>query len=218
MAQPISSALVATLVLLSSCAAQNSSQPAATIESPTTTREEPRKPTTTRVTPTTYRRSLKIGMECPPWSAESTPYRAEFQFSISELEEFASAIIDYGDGKGYSSPSLADAEQNMFWHNYAEPGYYTVSVLVTNTNDLEFTADCSFSFRKAPAATSTTAQPTPTPSPRCDPNYSGCVPIDSDVDCAGGSGNGPSYARGPVQVIGRDIYGLDGDNDGIGCE
>jgi len=54
---------------------------------------------------------------------------------------------------------------------------------------------------------------------RCDPNYSGaCVPIASDVDCAGGSGNGPAYVQGPVQVIGTDIYGLDRDGDGIGCE
>lgn len=60
--------------------------------------------------------------------------------------------------------------------------------------------------------------PPPAPSPSCDPNYSGCVPIDSDVDCAGGSGNGPSYANGPVSVIGYDIYGLDGDGDGVGCE
>lgn len=52
----------------------------------------------------------------------------------------------------------------------------------------------------------------------CDPNYSGCVPIASDVDCAGGSGNGPAYVRGPVRVIGRDIYGLDRDKDGWGCE
>ncbi|MGR0158586.1 hypothetical protein [Paenarthrobacter nitroguajacolicus] len=54
----------------------------------------------------------------------------------------------------------------------------------------------------------------------CDPNYAGaCVPIASDVDCAGGSGNGPAYVRGPVTVIGTDIYQLDGnDNDGIGCE
>ena len=33
---------------------------------------------------------------------------------------------------------------------------------------------------------------------KCDPNYSGCVPIASDVDCAGGSGNGPAYVRGPI--------------------
>ena len=55
--------------------------------------------------------------------------------------------------------------------------------------------------------------------PKCDPNYSGaCVPIASDVDCAGGSGNGPAYVQGPVQVIGEDIYGLDDDDDGIACD
>lgn len=56
------------------------------------------------------------------------------------------------------------------------------------------------------------------PDSSCDPNYSGCVPIDSDVDCAGGSGNGPSYVSGPVTVIGSDIYGLDRDGDGVACE
>ena len=57
------------------------------------------------------------------------------------------------------------------------------------------------------------------PPSNCDPNYAGtCVPISSDVDCAGGSGNGPAYVRGPVTVIGSDIYGLDSDHDGIGCE
>ena len=56
-------------------------------------------------------------------------------------------------------------------------------------------------------------------SPQCDPNYSGaCVPIASDVNCAGGSGNGPAYVQGPVRVIGKDIYGLDADGDGIGCD
>jgi uncharacterized protein YabE (DUF348 family) len=53
---------------------------------------------------------------------------------------------------------------------------------------------------------------------KCDPNYGGCVPIASDVDCAGGSGNGPAYARGPVRVIGDDIYDLDRDGDGYGCD
>ena len=52
----------------------------------------------------------------------------------------------------------------------------------------------------------------------CDPNYSGCVPVASDVDCAGGKGNGPAYVRGPVTVTGSDIYGLDSDGDGVGCE
>jgi len=71
---------------------------------------------------------------------------------------------------------------------------------------------------KASAPPAPAAQPVPGTNPGCDPNYSGCVPIASDVDCAGGSGNGPAYVRGPVQVIGRDIYGLDADHDGLGCE
>ncbi|MBT1002230.1 G5 domain-containing protein [Paenarthrobacter sp. DKR-5] len=63
------------------------------------------------------------------------------------------------------------------------------------------------------------AAPAPAPAPSgCDPNYAGaCVPIASDVDCAGGSGNGPAYVAGPVRVIGVDIYHLDGNHDGIGC-
>jgi Ni/Co efflux regulator RcnB len=54
---------------------------------------------------------------------------------------------------------------------------------------------------------------------RCDSNYSGaCVPIASDVDCAGGSGNGPRYVAGPVYVVGSDVYDLDTDGDGVGCD
>ncbi|MDJ0457089.1 hypothetical protein PUN71_007765 [Arthrobacter sp. NQ7] len=71
---------------------------------------------------------------------------------------------------------------------------------------------------KAAAPPAPVAPAVPATNPGCDPNYSGCVPIASDVDCAGGSGNGPAYVSGPVQVIGRDIYGLDADHDGVGCE
>ena len=56
-------------------------------------------------------------------------------------------------------------------------------------------------------------------SSNCDPNYEGaCVPIARDVDCEGGSGNGPAYVSGPLRVVGDDIYKLDADKDGIGCE
>lgn len=52
----------------------------------------------------------------------------------------------------------------------------------------------------------------------CDQNYTGnCVPIASDVDCAGGKGNGPAYVSGPVYVVGSDIYGPDRNKDGVGC-
>ena len=40
----------------------------------------------------------------------------------------------------------------------------------------------------------------------------------SDYDCAGGGGNGPFYVQGPFRLNGPDVYGLDRDGDGIGCE
>lgn len=65
-------------------------------------------------------------------------------------------------------------------------------------------------------------QPPPPPPPAnndCDSNYDGaCVPISSDVDCAGGSGNGPAYVEGPVRIIGSDVYDLDRDGDGVACD
>lgn len=64
--------------------------------------------------------------------------------------------------------------------------------------------------------------PTPKPTPRgnkCDPNYADvCVPVASDVDCRGGSGNGPAFVSGPLRVVGLDIYRLDRDGNGVGCE
>ncbi|HZN14739.1 MAG TPA: hypothetical protein VFB78_10755 [Acidimicrobiales bacterium] len=40
-----------------------------------------------------------------------------------------------------------------------------------------------------------------------------------DVDCAGGSGNGPYYVQEKnFRSVGSDPYGLDADDDGIACE
>lgn len=44
----------------------------------------------------------------------------------------------------------------------------------------------------------------------CDTNYTGCVPINTDVDCAD--------LKNPVKVIGTDVYQLDRDGDGRACE
>jgi hypothetical protein len=60
--------------------------------------------------------------------------------------------------------------------------------------------------------------PTTTPIQDCTQGYDPCIPPGSDVDCAGGSGNGPRYVQGPVTVTGSDPYGLDSDHDGVGCE
>ena len=55
------------------------------------------------------------------------------------------------------------------------------------------------------------------PPGECHPSYEPCVPIASDVDCEGGSGNGPVYT-GSVRVIGPDEYDLDRDGDGVACD
>ncbi len=62
--------------------------------------------------------------------------------------------------------------------------------------------------------------PPPPPATSCHPSYAGVclIPGIGDYDCAGGSGNGPNYVSGPIQVVGYDEFGLDSDGDGIGCE
>jgi hypothetical protein len=54
---------------------------------------------------------------------------------------------------------------------------------------------------------------------KCHPSYKlKCLdPRASDYDCIGGSGNGPKYT-GLVKVVGRDVFRLDADHDGWGCE
>ena len=84
---------------------------------------------------------------------------------------------------------------------------------------------------RPPATTPRTTLDTPdtTAAPRasapdtgsCHPSYVGtCLPADaSDVDCGGGSGNGPVYATVKrFQVVGPDVFDLDRDGDGIACE
>jgi hypothetical protein len=56
----------------------------------------------------------------------------------------------------------------------------------------------------------------------CTAGYSPCLVNHggADYDCYGGGGNGPYYTKPGVvyTVTGSDPYGLDGDNDGLGCE
>ena len=59
-----------------------------------------------------------------------------------------------------------------------------------------------------PVASST---PAASPSSSCNPNYDPCVPNSaSDLDC-------PDIGR-QVSVIGTDVYRLDADHDGTGCD
>lgn len=78
-----------------------------------------------------------------------------------------------------------------------------------------------------PTAPPTTAAPAPAPGPapsssgQCHASYQGtCIPPDvSDADCAGGSGDGPWYVQEKnVSVVGPDVFDLDRDGNGVGCQ
>ena len=98
-------------------------------------------------------------------------------------------------------------------------GERTIMYKVTYKDDKEVKREqVSDAITKQPISEVTTVGTKQAVASSCDPNYSGCVPIASDVDCTGGSGNGPAYVAGPINVIGTDIYKLDSDYDGIACE
>jgi hypothetical protein len=52
-----------------------------------------------------------------------------------------------------------------------------------------------------------------------DRDRGGCIRASlGDYDCWPGSGDGPNFVIGPVQVVGPDVFRLDSDGDGVGCE
>jgi endonuclease YncB( thermonuclease family) len=48
----------------------------------------------------------------------------------------------------------------------------------------------------------------------CSPSYTPCLPIVDDLDCA----DVRALGKAPVRVVGPDVYRLDGDGDGTGCD
>jgi resuscitation-promoting factor RpfB len=105
------------------------------------------------------------------------------------------------------------------------PGVRVRVVKVTLKNGVEVGRDVVKTFvARQPVdrvqLVGTRAKPKPTAAASsCDPNYTGaCVPVASDVDCGGGSGDGPAYVDGPVRIVGSDVYDLDRDGDGIACD
>jgi endonuclease YncB( thermonuclease family) len=128
------------------------------------------------------------------------------------------------------------AQQATFPPNVAHAEEFRVAAASARTASLGLWSGCA-----SPATTTTTAAPVTVAAPTtrasvarlvpttaapaaaagCHPSYAGaCVPAGfSDVDCAGGSGNGPGYVSGKrFQVVGPDVYRLDSDGDGVACE
>lgn len=126
------------------------------------------------------------------------------------------ATIRYGE-RTVKDSSLAEGKRVV--RTKGVNGVRTLTYEVTSTDGVRTNKKLVKSAVTKQPVTQVVAVGTKKPqSSKCDPNYSGCVPIASDVDCAGGSGNGPAYVSGPIRVIGDDIYDLDRDGDGIACD
>jgi hypothetical protein len=82
------------------------------------------------------------------------------------------------------------------------------------------TITTSSSSTTTTAGTTTTTASTTTAASNCHPSYEGvCLAVgQGDYDCASGTGNGPNYVQGPVYVVGPDVFDLDRDGDGVGCQ
>jgi hypothetical protein len=128
-----------------------------------------------------------------------------------------------------SSPKKATTTATVVTTTTRAATTTTTRALTTTTKKpvLTTTTRAATTTTAKPAPTTTTmkvlaptvTQPPATPAPtNCTPGYDPCIPPGPDVDCAGGSGNGPRYVQGPVRVTGPDTYGLDRDGNGIGCE
>jgi micrococcal nuclease len=151
------------------------------------------------------------------WTIRDESASNRFQFPDSYvLSPRETVTIRSGCGDDFGT--------DLFWCSVG-------SAVWNNDGDTAFLTDPSGNIhhdRSYSTPTTTTSSTTTTTVSRgggsggdsgCHPSYTGeCVPIGvSDVDCLGGSGDGPYYV-GRVNVVGPDEYGLDRDDDGIGCE
>ncbi|MBQ0991797.1 G5 domain-containing protein [Micromonospora sp. H61] len=145
----------------------------------------------------------------PPLSAAAAPV-----VQVTTVTE--KATIRYGE-RTVKDSSLAEGKRVV--RTKGVNGVRTLTYEVTTTDGVRTAKKLVTSVVTKQPVTQVVAVGTKKPqSSKCDPNYSGCVPIASDVDCAGGSGNGPAYVSGPIRVIGNDIYDLDRDGDGTACD
>jgi micrococcal nuclease len=148
---------------------------------------------------------------------ESASHRFAFPIGFS-LAPGEVATIFSGCGEDFGTDLYWCSEGSAIWNNDGDTAFLTDPAGNTHTSRSHTPATTTTSSTST-STTTTVATPTTVAAEQCHPSYQGaCVPVGvSDVDCAGGSGNGPYYV-GRVTVVGHDEYGLDGDGDGVGCE
>lgn len=200
--------LSAAVVLLAACSAPNLAETAAP--------HQPVPPTTTSATPTSTASTTS--------PVTTTTPEAEVTTTVTEVVAipFATRTVDDGRldaGRTVLRTAGRPGSKSVTWTVRTRGGVEVGRTVSGEKVTLPPVDEVTAVGTKVAAPEAAATQEAPVDTGGCDPNYEGgCVPIASDVDCAGGKGNGPAYVRGPVQVVGKDVYGLDADHDGVGCE
>jgi hypothetical protein len=155
------------------------------------------------------------------------PVIAVANVDVAEPIPFAAVSVDDGNldvGQSVVSTNGVDGTKVTTWAVTTVDGVETGRTVVSIATSVAPIDQVTSVGTRVPPPPPAPVAAAPEPAPvadggGCDSNYSGpCVPIASDVDCAGGSGNGPAYVAGPVFVVGADIYDLDRDGDGVACD
>ncbi|MGC4745867.1 G5 domain-containing protein [Micromonospora sp. DT201] len=150
----------------------------------------------------------------PPASASPSPSKAAALVQVTTVTE--KTAIRYGE-RTVKDSSLAEGKRVV--RTKGVNGVRTLTYEVTTTDGVRTAKKLVKStVTKQPVTQVVAVGTKKAQSSKCDPNYTPCVPVASDVDCAGGSGNGPAYVSGPIRVIGDDIYDLDRDGDRTACD
>jgi hypothetical protein len=164
--------------------------------------------------PSRWRSGVNTYRSWPKWARIAAPVAVAF-IALAAIGAAAGEPDDKNGGVEVADESTTTSERT----STTEARVTTTAAPTTTT-----TAPTTTTAAPPPPPPPTTApapppltEPAPPPPSDCHPSYDPCVPFASDVDCAGGSGNGPVYT-GTAQVIGSDEYGLDDDSDGVGCE
>jgi micrococcal nuclease len=162
------------------------------------------------------RNAGSLGVDMTGWVLKDESSSHRYSFPAGYVLA-AGAVVRVHTGCG------TDSADDLYWCNDG--------AVWNNDGDTAFVQDHNGNIVHSlpfvpPTTTTTSTTTTTTVAPAttaatesgCHPSYTGaCVPIVSDVDCLGGSGNGPEYV-GRVNVVGPDVYDLDRDSDGVGCE
>ncbi len=92
----------------------------------------------------------ELSLECPePFTSETASLRIELGYEYEYSTSTARVHIDYGDGKSYSTKEPRHID-SAFWHDYEEPGFFSVSATLWDGEGASASAECSFLYLQRP--------------------------------------------------------------------